>query len=543
MKAAIYARYSSDLQSDASIEDQVELCRRYATQHGFDIVAVFDDRAISGSDRNRPGFLALLAAARSRQFDLVIVEALDRLTRRLADVAAVFDELQFLKVGLHAVNVGAVTTMHVGLMGTMAQMFLSDLRDKTRRGQLGRVLKGRVAGGKAYGYDVLPGDESGAGGRRINDTEADVVRRIFSLFASGISPRVIAKTLNAQGIPGPDGRKWQDTTIRGQRERGTGLLNNTLYEGRIAWNRCSYVKDPRTGKRLARVNPPEKWEWVDVPELRIVDAATWDRVKARQADIGFVMTRDAGGNALNRAHRRKFLLSGLLTCGCCGAGYTIVGKDLYGCRAHRSLGTCKNSTLVARQDVEGRILRAIRNQMLSPDLIAEFTRVWQDEVNRVAANAGRERAEREKLLAGIDRKIAALVSAVEQGMFHSSMKARLSALEAERARLTAAEPAAVPRPVAVHPNLAELYRRKVGELEQLLADPALGMEAMDLIRSMITNIIVTPKADGTGVELDLSGDLAQILQICSGGTQKQNAQAVGAGRLGSSYEVSVLRHR
>jgi hypothetical protein len=52
-----------------------------------------------------------------------------------------------MKISLHAVNVGAISTMHVGLMGTMAQMFLSDLRDKTKRGQLGRVLKGRVAGG------------------------------------------------------------------------------------------------------------------------------------------------------------------------------------------------------------------------------------------------------------------------------------------------------------------------------------------------------------------------------------------------------------
>lgn len=193
MRAAIYCRYSSDNQREASIEDQIEVCRRYAVHHGFDIVALFDDKAMSGAGRNRPGFQALLTAARKRQFDVVLVEALDRLTRRLSDVAAVFDELQFLGLGLHAVNVGAVTTMHVGLLGTMAQMFLSDLRDKTKRGQLGRVLKGRVAGGKAYGYDVLPGDESGHGARRLNDAEAEVVRRIFRLFAGGMSPRAIAK--------------------------------------------------------------------------------------------------------------------------------------------------------------------------------------------------------------------------------------------------------------------------------------------------------------------------------------------------------------
>ena len=65
----------------------------------------------------------------------------------------------------------------------------------------------------------------------------------------------MAKALNAEGVLCPEGRLWQDTTIRGQKERGTGLLNNTLYIGKIAWNRCSYVKDPRSGKRPVRATP------------------------------------------------------------------------------------------------------------------------------------------------------------------------------------------------------------------------------------------------------------------------------------------------
>ena len=71
-------------------------------------------------------------------------------------------------------------------------------------------------------------------------------------------------------MPGPDGRPWQDTTIRGQKERGTGLLNNELYIGEMVWNRCSYVKDPRTGKRVARPNPVSQWERMPVPDLRII---------------------------------------------------------------------------------------------------------------------------------------------------------------------------------------------------------------------------------------------------------------------------------
>jgi site-specific DNA recombinase len=59
------------------------------------------------------------------------------------------------------------------------------------------------------------------------------VRRIFELFAAGVSPREIAKRLNAEGVPGPDGREWRDTTMRGQPDRGAGILNNALYAGRL----------------------------------------------------------------------------------------------------------------------------------------------------------------------------------------------------------------------------------------------------------------------------------------------------------------------
>jgi DNA invertase Pin-like site-specific DNA recombinase len=543
MRAAIYARYSSENQREASIADQIEVCRRYAAQHGLEVVEIYDDKAISGSDRNRPGFQRLLSAARNRQFDVILVEALDRLTRRLSDVASTFDELQFLGLGLHAVNVGAVTTMHVGLLGTMAQMFLADLRDKTRRGQLGRVLKGRVAGGTAYGYEVLPGDETGHGARKVDPEEAKIVRRIFSLFAGGMSPRAIAKKLNAEGIKGPGGRPWQDTTIRGQKERGTGILNNELYIGRIAWNRCSYVKDPRSGKRLARINPESSREHVDVPDLRIVDEALWQRVKQRQSEIGFTLARDSGGNALNRAHRRKFLLSGLLTCGCCGAGYTIVGKDVYGCRRNRGMGNCGNDVRVSRFEVERRIMTALKEKLLAPDLIAEFTRAYQEEVNRLAATAGGRRTDRERQLKAIERKIQAIMEAVEKGLYSPSMNDRMRQLEVERQALQRVHEAVEnPSPVMVHPNLAELYRRRVGELEQLLVDPELGSEAMDLIRSMITEITVMPRDGAEGVDLELAGDLARILHLCSTTTIKQNAQAVaGSGRVGAfAYELSVV---
>src|SRR5215470_7000345 len=287
MRAAIYARFSSDNQSASSIDDQIEVCTRYVDKQSWVAVATYTDAAISGASRFRPGYQKLLAALDAGIFDVVVVEALDRLGRKLADVADLYDRCSFAGVKLVAVNVGEITAMHIGMLGTMAQLYLSDLREKTWRGQLGRALKGKQPGGKAYGYDVVAAaaTDDGAGERCINTAEAAVVARIFREFADGRSPRAIAKGLNRDGILGPAGRPWGDTTIRGQAERATGILNNPLYIGRLAWNRCSYVKDPRTGKRVARPNPHDKWEIAAVPHLRIIDDALWERVKARQAEV------------------------------------------------------------------------------------------------------------------------------------------------------------------------------------------------------------------------------------------------------------------
>lgn len=101
---------------------------------------------------------------------------------------------------------------------------------------------------------------------------------------------------------------------------------------------------------------------VPVPELRIVDDALWDRVKARQQQLVFEVGRDEAGNTLNLAHRHRFLLSGLLECGACGAGYTIMAKDRYGCAGHRSTGAGANDRTVTRPEIEARVLDGLKTR-------------------------------------------------------------------------------------------------------------------------------------------------------------------------------------
>jgi site-specific DNA recombinase len=519
MRCAIYARYSSEGQRAESIKDQVEICRRYVERQGWILTQVYDDAAISGASKNlRPGFQRMLHDAESRRFDVIVCEAIDRLGRKLADVADLFDRLTFHGVQIHATSIGLVTQMRIGIMGTMAQMTLSDLRDKTRRGQLGRARAGRIPGGLAYGYEVVPPAPSAkeAGERRIKPDEADIVRRIFRDYAAGSSPRHIARVLNAEGIPGPNGRPWGDTTIRGQVDRGTGLLNNTLYIGRLSWDRCSYVKDPRTGKRVARPHGQEAWETTEVPPLRIIEQPVWDAVKARQAVVRFAIGRDETGNALNRAHRREFLLSGLIACGCCCGSFTIMAKNRYGCATRRSKGTCDNTRTILRQRVEQRVLSGLKERMLAPDLVAEFVRVFAEET--VAAH--RQDAARRSLLDGqladVERRLQAVLRAIEDEAWSEALRKRLSELETrkealQRQREGFGNPAPV---IRLRPNAADIYRAKVADLEASLNAPEIRAEASDALRALIDRVVLTPDADAPdGLRAELYDDLAEILRL------------------------------
>lgn len=289
LKVALYARYSTDNQSVASIEDQFRICREHAGKERWQVVDTYHDAAISGANVIlRPGVQSLLQDARRGKFDIVLAEALDRVSRDQADVATLFKHLRFAGVQIATLAEGEISELHVGLKGTMNALFLKDLAAKTHRGLRGRVEKGKAGGGLCYGYEVVKRTDSDGepvrGERKINEAEAVVVRRIFREFVAGKSPRAIAIDLKRNGIPGPFGHTWGDTTIRGDACTGNGVVNNELYAGVLVWNRQPFIEDPNTGKRVSRPNPKAKWIRTEVSELRIVDEAAGETAPGRACE-------------------------------------------------------------------------------------------------------------------------------------------------------------------------------------------------------------------------------------------------------------------
>jgi site-specific DNA recombinase len=510
LKVAIYARYSSDNQRDASIADQLRVCRDFASRQGWTVVQEFTDHAISGATLLRSGFQAVMRDALNQRFDVVLAEALDRFSRDQEDTAGLFKRLTFAGVNIVTLAEGDITHLHVGLKGTMNALFLKDLADKTRRGLRGRVELGKSGGGLCFGYKVRRAAHDVAaatGDREIVPAEAEVIRRIFRDYAAGVSPKALAKRLNAERCAGPGGTPWNPSTIHGNPARGTGILNNELYIGRLVWNRLRYVKDPDTGKRVSRPNSRSEWVTTAVPELRIVDDELWNQVKARQADMRRVAS-NGDPKRFNQARRPKYLFSGLTKCAECGGGYVMYWRDRLACFGARSRGTCTNRLTISRQEVEERVLVALREKLMRRDLFEDFCREYVRELNRLRMEHRASLSSARSELATVEREIRKLVQAIKDGVSALSIKDELLSLEARKAelqsRLNSPE-----IPELLHPRMADVYREKVGGLCLALEGEDSRTGAADAIRALVEAIVLEP--DGEHLNITLKGDLAGML--------------------------------
>ena len=325
-RAAIYARFSSDMQQDRSIEDQIKICENLAKRDGIKVVATFEDRAKSGASMfERDGLFALMKAATAKQkeFNMVIVESLDRLSRDQEDLAGLFKKLTFNEVDIQTVNEGKATPIHVGIRGLVGSLFLTDLGNKTRRGQNGRAREGKIPGSVPLGYRYVAGKK---GEPEIDPAQAKIVNRIFDEYVSGRSPREIAQGLTRDGIPAPRGASWNyQNFISGRCGRPGGLLSNPIYVGTLVWNTTKQIINPDTGKKVKRATPPQEHITTSVPHLRIIDQSLWDAAQSLREGRARSWFGPTGKIERKRPFltRSKHLLTGLLRCGLCGSNMRI----------------------------------------------------------------------------------------------------------------------------------------------------------------------------------------------------------------------------
>ncbi len=403
-----------------------------------------------------------------------------------------------------------------------------------RRGLRGRIETGKSGGGNSHGYDVVrrfaENGEPVRGDRTINAAEAAIIRRIFSAYAAGLSPRQIALSLNKEAVPAPRGGAWSASTINGNRARGTGILNNEAYVGRLVWNRLRYAKDPESGQRRSRANATNSVTVVAAPELRIVDDAMWDVVKARQGALDDCRT-DGPSPApapFWSKQRPRYLFSGLMRCGVCGGGFSMRNRTHFGCSSARNKGAtiCTNLMTIRRDVLENTVLQGLRHRLMDPILFEEFATAFTIEWNRQQTEAAGAQAAKAADLERVSRQIERLVDALADGTPAAAVTTRLTMLEQRRTAQQADLAAAATPAPRLHPNLAAAYRAKIAALTDALASDD-AAATREVIRNLVEAIILVPEGDHLRVEV--CGELASILSL-----------SLGAQGGGTNYGSAVL---
>jgi DNA invertase Pin-like site-specific DNA recombinase len=494
-RCAIYARFSTDKQSATSAEDQIAICSARAEREGWEIANVYTDAAISGASNRRPGMTAMLADASAGAFDIVLAEALDRIARNQADIATIYQRLEFANVAIETLTEGRVNELHIGLKGTMGALFLKDLADKIRRGQKGAVSRGRVPGGLTYGYDVVAQlnakGELDRGLRRVNPDQAAIVLRIYREYVSGSSPKMISKRLNADGVPSPRGGEWRASTLSGNRERGIGVLCNPIYAGRYLYNRVTMRRDPESRRRVSRANTADERVLVDMPELRIVPEELWRAAQdqAEQRTTGPIGSRQ----------RPRYLLTGLIRCGRCAGTMAVMGGGRVTCTKAREAGTCDVTTTISRKELERRVLSGLAERLLEPDAVSRLVKSYHAEVETRQGERAESVGAIQRRIDKGQRSIERLIDAIADGAADfrdirealAARKAEIHELERQRD-----EVGAVPV-IALNPKVVEAYRHRVRDLaSHLNGDTASGREVLERLRDLIETVRCTPTNTG-----------------------------------------------
>ena len=521
--AAVYARVSTDKQSQLSVADQIRKCRDDAPARKLVILEehVYADEAMSGVGSDRPAFQRMMRAAISpaRPFEAILVDDTSRLSRNTEEMLGILRRLNSAGIQLIAVSQGidsnddqadVLVTVH----GMVDSLYVKELAKKTHRGLEGLVLRGLSAGGRCFGYATVSVGEGSSKRLIVNGAEAAIVRRVFEMSASGVSLKKIAWTLNAERIPPPRPRKgkqfstWCPTGIR-------EMLLRELYIGRVIWNRSRFVKRSGTNRRIRRARPQSEWKVSDRPELRIVSDELWlavrqrfERVKATYPGHG------KGGGFLTRSATSSYLFSGLLKCGVCGGNLVIVTGNKgrhrrYGCSQHYYRGTCPNAMTERQEWLEQRLVRELQDQVLKPEAIdfalEEFGRQLRGELGKLSGDLGKMRARKVELEAELRRYAEAVGAGGDMPAIIQAMKARQGELDSIVERLLSTNPDSIEARLT---DIRRFVTNRISDLRELLSKDVL-LARTELLKH-IQAIRMVPRTEADDPHYEAAGEWSLV---------------------------------
>mgnify|MGYP000080433043 FL=1 len=402
--AVIYARYSSDSQTEQSIEGQLRVCQQYAKNNDILIVDTYIDRAMTGTNDLRPDFQRMIKDSSKKQWDYVIVYKLDRFSRNKYETTIHKHTLSNNGVKVLSAMENIPDTPEgiilESLLEGMNQYYSAELSQKVNRGLRESYIKGQFTGGvQIYGYEVK--DKK----NYIHPVEGEIVKEIFDKYSKGITAVLIAEDLKKRGIRTNSGKFITDKQIY-------KMIANTKYNGKVQHGDTVYTN----------IYPA------------IVDDDIWQRVQK---------IRNANKHAPGRKKEiYDFILSGKLICGDCKtmmvgeSGTSSTGDKYYyyNCLSRRRKKSNCKFKAIHKQILEDDIMAITWKLLCDSQTITELAK----QILKRHENATKQNINIKALNNKRDDLLKAsnnLISAIEQGIITEQTKIRLKELEAQISQL------------------------------------------------------------------------------------------------------------
>jgi site-specific DNA recombinase len=507
LRAALYRRYSDDVQNDPSIERQTADLEKAAPRLGLllDERLYFEDRGQSATTLfDRPGLTrGLLGAVEKGLVDVVLVEHTDRLAREPADAYWIKAQLKFHNVKVFTPANGEVSDIQWCFESYQNAADSAKTSFRVRSGHDDVAREGKIPGPAPYGYDDVPGKP---GVKAPNASEVGIIHRVVLETASRKSPRNIAFDLTRDGIPSPKGEAWTFQTIN-------KILQNELYVGVYVRNKIRKVRNPNSGKRVPRPSLDGPL-CVEMPHLRIVDQDLWDaaqRVRQERAHKHGVKRTEVERATVSRL-MHPFM--GLFRCAECGGKMITCGRgrekgDRYlSCSAAHWRRQCSHSKSYSLIRLSKLASEKMHAHLTDPDFVNERAKERAKELARLEreANTERDTAQREKDRVDLKiRKLVRLAEDDESDDVPQEVRDRLKELRIEQRgldqRLMLLD--AKTSGAILHPSTIRALSKDVDTLHAMLKDNPDDPACRIALGNLIERVLVHPTAANQPYDVSL----------------------------------------
>ena len=418
MKAAIYARYSSDNQREESIDAQIRAITDFAMNNGYTITCTYVDEALSAKSDNRPRFLQMIDDAKTGKFEVILCHKLDRFARNRYDSA--FYKKLLKENGVRLISVlenfddSPESIILESVLEGMAEYYSANLAREVMKGLKENALECKHTGGKPpFGYDVDPNKRY-----IINKKESEAIKEIFDRTVRKETTGSIVQWLNSNGYRTKYGTLFNTGTIN-------NIIRNEKYMGTYVYGKNKRIKENGILKDI----PNNDVIKIENGIQSIVSKETWKQANSIYDER--ILRPGDGAKA-----KEIYLLSGIIKCGQCGKAmsgnkvYSGRGKNLritYRCSTRKKNGCC-NAKEIRKDLVEDIVLTEIE-RICCPENINKI-------VDYVCSEAAKELNEIPVLikeykhdLSQLDIQINNILDMIMSGVKSSSLKDRLESLE------------------------------------------------------------------------------------------------------------------